>query len=295
MILATQPRRVVETSERRVLGAFRLVDAVTRLPIGGPATVEARSLVLPGVPGETRLGAGSVRLLQNRAGMHVVLSAPFFETYTSTFDDPQAPPEAQAGPIRVRLAVLDAGVHYLPQQFEMRVPRSLDPSDEDSVFEPQAVGLFRAPSAPAQDGWAVLRVRVTQGATQSPLPGVLVRVFRSPRGAADAPIGAGMTDWRGAARGEALVPVTGIQRFRPGAGDDVIEREQVLELEATRDSGFTASATQLPDVPRILEGTGDGVIRPPNRPPGSALVIVQPATGVRVQAGREYVVRLAMP
>jgi hypothetical protein len=176
-------------------------------------------------------------------------------------------------------------------------PRPLDPAAEASVFEPLEVALFRAPSAPVQDGWAVLRVRVTQTGSSPPvpLPGVLVRVFRSPRAAGARPIGAGLTDWRGEVRGEALVPVTTLERFRPGDDDDVIEREQAIAFEATRDSRFTAAEGQLPDVTRILEGTGEGIIRPPDRPANSELVIVRPTTAVRVEAGREYVVHLAMP
>jgi hypothetical protein len=294
MILAAQPRRVIETVDRRVLGAFQLVDAVTRLPVTGAVRVEAQSVVLAGIPGETRLASGSVRILQNRSGVHVIFRAPFFDVYTAAFNDPSTPPEA---PVGLRLAIVDAGAHHLPQLFQVDLPRPLDPAAAGHVFERQEVGLFRAPGAPLQDGWAVLRVLVTLAGTNppDPLPGVLVRVFRSPRGAADQPIGAGMTDWRGEVRGEALVPVTNIRRFRPGSGTNVIEREQAVEFEATRDSRFTGAADQLPDVARILAGAGEGVIRPPDRPPGSVLAVVRPATAVRVEAGRETVVHLAMP
>jgi hypothetical protein len=123
------------------------------------------------------------------------------------------------------------------------------------------------------------------------LPGVLVRVYRSPRGAADAPIGVGMTDWRGNARGEALVPVRGVARFRAGAGENVVETEQELDLEVTRDSRFTGTPGELPDVPRIEDGTGVGLVRPDS----SELEMLRPAAPLRVRAGREYVVQLAMP
>jgi hypothetical protein len=148
-----------------------------------------------------------------------------------------------------------------------------------------------------QDGWTILRVRVTQAGTSPPagLPGVLVRVFRSPRDPADLPIGDGMTDWRANVRGEALVPLTAIQRFWPGSGIDVVETEQPIEFETTRDSGFTGAARQLPNVARIVAGSDPAIIRPPDQPPGSQLQILQPTTPVRVRAGREYVIHLAMP
>ena len=299
MNLDRLPHRPIESADRRVLGAFQCVDAVTRLPIAVPATVEVRGATIAGAPVDVALHEHAVRIRQNRGGLFVVLGAPFFDTYASTLDNPPAPLETLVAPLRLHLAVTEAGPHYLPQQFQYDLPRSLDPDAADSVFRPQAVVLFRAPSAPVQDGWALLRVSVTEaGVTPlTPLPGVLLRVFRSPRGVADLPIGAGMTEWRGGVRGEALVPVAGIQRFRPGSGVTVIETDQAIEFEATRHSGFTGAAGQLPNVPALVAGTGAGLIRPPDQPPLSLLEIVRPATTppIRVQAGREYVVHLAMP
>lgn len=299
MNLAVLPHRRIETVDRRVLGAVQFVDAVTGLPIVVPDTVEVRGATVEGAPVDVALHEHAVRLRQNRGGLVVIFSAPFFDTYASTLDDPFPPPQTVADPLRLRLAVTDAGPSYLPQEFLVDLPRTLDPDAADSVFQPQRVGLFRAPNAPVQDGWAVLRVRVTAaGVTPvNPLPGVLLRVFRSPRGVGDRPIGAGMTEWRGDVRGEALVPVADIQRFRPGAGARVIETDQAIELEATRHSGFTGAAAQLPDVPALAAGTGAGLIRPPSQPLNSLLEIVRPTTPppIRVQAGREYVVHLAMP
>lgn len=300
MNLELLPRRVIETADRRVLGAFQFVDAATALPVVVPAKLEVRGVTLAGAPVDV-LQENSIRIQQNRRGVSVIFRAPFFDTYAGAFIDPQPPPETQTDPLRLRLAVTDAGPYYLPQEFQFDLPRSLDPDAPDSVFRPQEVRLFRAPNAPVQAGWALLRVRVTQAGVDpiNPLPGVLVRVFRSPRGGADAPIGEGMTEWRGDVRGEALVPVIGVERFRPGSGESVIETDQAIEFEATRNAGFTASAGQLPNVPVLLVGTGAGIIRPPNLPPGSLLDILRPettpTTPMRVQAGREYVVHLAMP
>ena len=299
MNLDVMPHRRIEVVDRRVLGAVQFVDAVTGLPLVVPGPVDVRGATVAGVPVDVALHEHTVRLRQNRGGLVVIFRAPFFDTYAGTMDDPVPPPQTVANPLRLRLAVIDAGASYLPQEFLVDLPRALAPDVVDSVFQPQRVGLFRAPNAPVQDGWAVLRVRVTAaGVTPvTPLPGVLLRVFRSPRGVNDRPIGAGMTEWRGHVRGEALVPVAGIQRFRPGAGPRVVETDQAIEFEATRHSGFTGAAAQLPDVPALMAGTGAGVIRPPSQPLNSLLEILRPATPppIRVQAGREYVVHLAMP
>ena len=298
MNLALLPQHRVETADRRVLGALQFVDAVTGLPIGAPAQVGVRGAEIAGVPVDVALHENAVRLRQNRAGLVVIFSAPFFETYTSTFDAPAAPPQTATDPLRLRLAVYDPGPSYLPQEFFVDLPRALDPDLPGAVFNPVRVALFRSPSAPVLDGWAVLRVRVTAaGAPATRLPGVLIRVFRSPRAVEDLPIGLGMTDWRGGIIGEALVPVADIQRFRPGAGASVIETDQAIEIEATRQSGFTGATDALPLASALLTGSGAGVIRPPDAPPGSSLQVLLPAAPppLRVQAGREYVVHLAMP
>jgi hypothetical protein len=288
MKLELLPRRIVETADRRVLGAFQFVDAVTGLPVRIPSGVDTRRMRIAGVPGEVDVPEQSIRLLQNRRGMYVVFSAPFFDAYVNSFDNPQVPPEA----ISVSVRVTDAGPQYLPQEFQLDVPRALDSDAPDTVFEPLRVGLFRSPAAPVQDGWSLLRVRVVEAGTNParPLPGVLIRVFRSPRVGGAPPVGEGMTEWRGRAIGEALVPVRGLQRFRPGGGANVIETEHTLELETTRDRLFTAAADQLPNLPRIQAGTAQNVVRTLH-----ADLNITPAPPVLVEAGREYTLRLAMP
>jgi hypothetical protein len=298
MNLELLPRHRLEAVDRRVIGALQFVDAVTGLPVVFPARIEVRGAEIAGAPVDLALHERAIKLQQNRTGLVVIFSAPFFEGYSGTFEAPAAPPQTAADPLRLRLAIADAGSSYLPQAFAIDLPRSLDPGAPTSMYDAVRIGLLRSPNAPVQDGWAVLRVRVSAAGTDppAPLPGVLLRVFRLPRAAGDLPIGLGMTEWRGRTCGEALVPVTDVQRFRPGTGGNVIETDQAIEIEATRHSGFTGDAATLPDVAALVAGTG-GVIRPPNLPPASTLEILQPAAPppLRVQAGREYVVHLAMP
>jgi hypothetical protein len=293
MNLSVLPTRVIASLDRRVVGALQLIDAVTRTPLIPAGTVEVRRALMPGAAEDVLLPQGAVQIVQNRRGIHVLFRAPLFDTYINTFDNPQPPPETQTNPLRLRVNVVDGGGPYLPQTLQFALPRSLNTEAADSVFEPLRVEMLRAPSAPVQDGWATLRVRVTQtGVTpQNPLPGVLIRVFRSPRAPADRPIGMGMTDWRGLARGEALVPVTDILRFRPGSAQNVIETDQTIALELTRDTRFTGAPDQLPDVPLLVAGAGTGILRPP----AAQIQIVRPAAPIRVQPGREYVVELTMP
>jgi len=163
----------------------------------------------------------------------------------------------------------------------------------ENVFQPARVQLFRAPGAPVLDGWSVLRVRVTAENDNSVrLPAVHVRVFRSPRGDGDAPIGQGMTEWRGNLLGEALVGVADLLRFRSGAGDDVFETTQPVHLEATRDSNFPGAGDQFPDIPGFALGTRTRRSDPPANVPA---LVVNPLAPLDLRAGQEATVHLAMP
>lgn len=294
MIFAPPLHRVVEHVDRRMLGAFQLVDAVTGLPVTVAAKVEVRSaaLVNGGPPADVPLPERSVQLRQNRSGFHVIERAPFFDDYCSSFEDPQDPDETPPGTrLRLRLALRNAGPHYLPREFQFSLPRSVDPAADDNVFEPVLVQLFRAPGAAVLGGWSVLRVRVTQENSEAPLPGVLVRVFRSPRDVNDPAIGQGMTEWRGDLRGEALVAVADLPRFRPGDGEDVFETTQAVHLEATRDPNFTGAPGQFPDIP----GTAPGAITRRSDPPAPPPLGVDPAVPLDLSAGEEMTVQLTMP
>lgn len=294
MIFAPPLHREVEHIDRRVLGAFQLVDAVTGLPVTIAAKIEVRSaaLVNGGPPADVPIHEQSVQLRQNRSGFQVIERAPFFDDYCSSFDDPADPAETPPGTrLRLRLALRNAGPHYLPREFELNLPRSVDPAADDNVFEPAIVQLFRAPGAPVLGGWCVLRVRVTQENSDAPLPGVLVRVFRSPRGVNDPAIGQGMTEWRGALRGEALVAVADLPRFRPGQGNNVFETTQAIHLEATRDPNFTGASGQFPDLP----GTAPGAITRRSDPPAPPALSVDPPAPLDLRAGAEMTAHLTMP
>jgi hypothetical protein len=296
MTFAPPLYRVIEHVDRRILGAFQFVDAVTGFPLVLAAKVEVRSaaLVNGGAPANVPLREGSVRLQQSRSGFQAIFRAPFFDDYAASFDGPQDPAETTpAGKrLRLRLALTDAGPHYLPQEFEFDVPRPVDSATPNNVFTPVAVQLFRAPGAPVLGGWSLLRVRVAEANTDTPLPGVLVRVFESPRDAVDSPIGEGMSEWRGDLRGEALVAVADLPRFRAGQGNNVFETTQAVHLEARLDTSFTGAAGQLPNLARIL--SADPVVEV-RRSDGPADLTVAPAAPLDLQAGGEMTVRLTMP
>ncbi len=296
MILSRPYLNVVESDVRRLLAAVQLVDAVTDLPVIAPTVIypthaelvrDAGNIDVPFLP-------TSLVVRQNTSGFHVILRAPHFDAYASTFLDPEDPPETVDGPLRIGFVLEDPGPKYLPQSFSVDLPRGARPEDPDSVFDPVRMIVMRAPSAPVQHGWAVLRVRVFEAGTdpEVPLPGVLLRAYSSPRDAADDPIGWGMTEWRGDLRGEALVPIAGVQRFRPGTNGNVIESNLPVVIEASRLVDFTGALNTYPDVSRILAAipadAGDSDAGPDVR-------LVREAHMLDVHAGRSHTIEISMP
>jgi hypothetical protein len=297
MIFAPPFHRVVEHVDRRVLGAFQFVDAMTHLPVALAAEIEVREATLlgGGAPLPVARSENAIRIQQNRSAIYAILDAPFFDDYSASFADP-ADPFPPGRQLRLRMAATEVGPYYLPRGFTFDLPRTLDRTVAGNVFQSMAVELFRSPGAPVLGGWSVLRVRVEQEGTAAALPGVLVRVFASPRADHDLSIGWGLSEWRGDLAGEALVAVADLPRFRPatGPGENVFATTQPIELEAMRDPGFTGVESQLPDPTDLIAGTAPGIIRRRTDGPGP-LLSAHPATPFDLRAGRETSVSLAMP
>lgn len=388
MRLSSAPMQLMESSDRRVLGAIRFVDAVSGLPVNGSMRIETRgaTMMYPDNNVSLNLGQHSVKFLRNRSGLYVILSAPYFDDYTDEFLSPVISEYIQNGIMRFNLAV-EAGDTYLPQEFDLDLPRRLSPEEntvfvsgdldnlklknvpfavpvtdgkitingnevnvvpEDtvaelfaaintatnsdvvcsyckttdqfilngksiielgstsdksnflvisrlksngrqvvrshgrvtgSVFVPVDIPLFRFPSARVENGMVILRTSVKKKDTHEPLPGVLVRVYRLPRKPEDLPIGMGLSDWRGLAKGEAFVVVTGITRFKPGSGESVLETEQPVEIETIRNPSFTGAEGQLPHVTSLLFSSETGQL-------------ISKGPVINVSAGKEYIVSL---
>jgi hypothetical protein len=262
----------MEAVERRVLGAIRFTDALSGLPATGPVTLET----------------GGALVRRNRRGDYVIWSAPGFEAYVGAFEDPPAVPAL--GSRTVGLAVTQPGPHHLPRRCSVPLPRNPDPALADpahprhgeSLFAPVEVALLPAPTASLGVNWAVLRVTVTDspagGSVPKGLPGVLLRVLAN---GGQSVLARGMTDWRGRARGEALVAVAGIPVTTfGGSGTNVLVFEIEAELEATFDPSFDPESGLLPD-PDELELLPAGAQRKS-----------QPIT---LAAGREEAVAVQIP
>lgn len=179
---------MMDTLDRRVLGAIRFVDSATRNRVEGGLTVESPQAVLR----------------VNRLGLWVIHEANGLEAHTKQFESQPAAPPLES--IAVTLTVNDPAGRYLARRATVRLPRDPDPAKAnrpESLFRPIDIALFRAPASAASPGWAVIRAHVKNSGTGAPLGGALLRVIR----ARDSQVLAqGLSD----SRGEAMLIVPGI-------------------------------------------------------------------------------------
>jgi len=175
---------VLSTVDRRVLGAFQCVDAITRQP------------VLDRVLAST----GELDLRPKANGVFVVFGAPGMRALTTQFE-PKLPWPA---PTPFIVSLTPAGGRYLPRRVSIALPRSPTPmTDASSSMIPQAVTLFPSAAAIPGGNWAVVRASVTRGASTN---GIAFAVLRLVRDSDSVVLATGMSG----SNGEALLAVPGI-------------------------------------------------------------------------------------
>jgi hypothetical protein len=221
---------MMERIDRRIFGALRLLDAVT-----GAQVTEALLVT-----------AAGATLVRNRRGLYVITSVSGMEDYAMTF---RSAPVTPARDLQIRIE--DPQRRYLPRIATVALPRlaPLDPTpdqanDENSVFRPADIRVFRAPSGDVLRSWAVIRATVVQlGNPDNRLAGALIRVIR--RTAGSPVMARAMTD----GRGEALIAVPGIAVVGPSDGNGAVaEFHERVTVEVI----YEAAAGAVPD-PDILE------------------------------------------
>jgi len=192
---------MMERMERRVLGALRLIDGVTRVPLTRPLSVSA----------------GKLAFTRNPSGCYVVTGARWLERHTAVFSHPPAAPALSSKSYTV--AIHDPRNRYLPRIVVVRLPRDPDPAhggNGDSLFQPVDVAMYPAATAVIAHNWSTIRAAVIRGAaprTAPPARGALLMVFDAVDGRR---LAGGIAD----ERGEALVIIPGVPVTRFAGEDD---------------------------------------------------------------------------
>jgi len=223
-----------EDVERRVLGAFRCVDAVTRIQVMDPVVVQSDQL--------------DVR--RNASQMWVVFDAPGMYELTTQFEVTSAWPAARGFEVSVR----SISRRYLPRRANVNVPRKLAAmSDPDSIMVPQDVVLYPAPTASTLPSWALLRVWVTRNNSDEGLAWAVVRVTRS---SDQSLLATGMSN----ENGDALLAVPGLGVSASQNGGGAVS-ESTIDVDVAafwEDPGQQKRpASWIPDPDVILNDLGN--------------------------------------
>ena len=178
-----------ERIDQRVLGALRLVDRATALP----------------VTDRLRLRSRTARVVRNLSGLYVIHQAEGLAAHTAAFERPPATPAV--GSLDHSFTIEDPARRYLPRRVSLQLPLDPDPAhagQAGSLFTPRDVSLYPAASAGLSPNWSTLRVFVGRGAGPvTPLRGALLRVVAS---ADERVLASGISD----DNGETLVIVPGV-------------------------------------------------------------------------------------
>jgi hypothetical protein len=192
-----------ELVDRRILGAFVCVDAITGSSLQTPLPVNVpRWTVKP-----------------NGSGVYVIFDGPGLNLLTTQF----IPTGTWPAPVSFEVTLRDPSFRYLPRRANVQAPAivpAIPPAPAGSptnpaavaalqnpatVFDPQRVALYPMPSAPLGPNWAVIHASVTQSGIMA-APGLPWAVLQVVRDSDKVVLATGQTD----ANGEALLAVIGL-------------------------------------------------------------------------------------
>ena len=185
----------MESVDRRILGAFVCVDAMTGSSILGPLQATNPNWILR----------------QNRSGVYVIFDGPNLDAQTDQFVPVNWPAATT-----FEVTIQDPQSRYLPRRAKVKAPQAVPAvtsanrgtvtQDPTTVFCHQPVKLYPVASAPVSPNWAVVRVSVTRSGINPPVgvPWALVQVNSVPPGTT--PLAEGVTG----TNGEAVLAVRGL-------------------------------------------------------------------------------------
>lgn len=182
---------MIESVDRRILGGFVCIDAITG------------SSIVPALP----VTAPQWRVKPNRSGIYVIFDGPGFDLLTGQF----IPTGVWPAPVSFEVSLQDPERRYLPRRVMVKAPLAVPtippaPVAATGVFAPQQVQMYPSPAAVIGPNWASIHASVTRQGT-NPAQGLPWAILRVVRNSDHAVIATGQTD----AHGEALLAVIGLK------------------------------------------------------------------------------------
>jgi hypothetical protein len=185
-----------ENVDRRILGAFVCIDAITGTSIVPPMRVTA--------PGW--------RVVPNRSGSYVIFDGPgLFKSPGE--DDPTdqfIPESTWPVPVGFEVTLQDPNRRYLPRRVNVNAPLAVPTAPPaftalSGVFAPIKVTMYPSPAAPIGPNWATIHASVVKSGATPPL-GLPWAVLRVVRNSDSTVLATTQTD----INGEALIAVIGL-------------------------------------------------------------------------------------
>ncbi len=224
---------IIETVDRRVLGAFVCVDAITGSTItpAVPCTVPQSWTVKP-----------------NRSGIYVIFDGPGFDAQTDAF----IPSGTWPAPVSFLVSLADSSQRYLPRQASVHAPLAVPtippvPATPTGVFAPQQVTLYPSAAAPIGPNWATIYASVTNPATGQGLPWAMLQVVET---SGNTVIATGMSG----PNGEALLAAIGLtlQTNSSSSGPVTVSTTAATVTAYFDPTTLTQPAGWVPDPDAIL-------------------------------------------
>jgi hypothetical protein len=228
---------VIENVDRRVLGAFVCVDAITG------------NSVIPAIP----VTAPQWTVTPNRSGIYVIFNGPNFNSLTNQF----IPSGTWPAPVSFEVSLQDPSLRYLPRRANVQAPLAAPnyppvptaPNPPTGVFAPQQVSVYPSPAAAIGPNWATIHASVTLQGTIPPqgLPWAVLQVIQNSDSAV---LAIGQTD----ANGEALLAVVGltVQANTGGTGPVTVSTVAATITAYFDPSVLTQPAGWIPNPDDIL-------------------------------------------
>jgi hypothetical protein len=239
---------MIELVDRRVLGGFVCVDAITGSP------------VVPAIPVTTPQWT----VKPNRSGIYVIFNGPGFDLLTGQFIPTGTWPAA----VPFEVTLQDPSRRYLPRRVVVYAPLAVPaippaPVAPAGVFVPQQVPLYPSPAAVIGPNWASIHASVTRhGSTPSQgLPWAVLRVVRN---SDQSVIATGQTD----VNGEALLAVIGlkVQANTTGHGPVTVSTVAATVTAFFDPSVLTQPASWIPNPDDILTNLSNPALKSSSQP-----------------------------
>lgn len=239
---------MIESVDRRVLGGFVCVDAITG------------SSVVPAIP----VTAPMWTVKPNRSGIYVIFDGPGLDLLTGEF----IPSGTWPAPVPFEVSLQDPNRRYLPRRATVKAPLAVPTIPPAAVaatgvFVPQQVPLYPSPSAPIGQNWATIHASVTrQGATPPQgLPWAILQVVSN---SDNTVLATGQTD----TNGEALLAVIGltVQASTSGTGPVTVSSVAATVTAYFDPSVLTQPTGWIPNPDDILTNLSSTALKSASQP-----------------------------